>query len=424
MNPDERKNALKCVAGEGLSGTGMGLLGSVSVLPLLFSALGATEVEVGLLGSIFMAGWLLLQPLSLFLLGRRRRTKRFLLPWGFFCAVPTYLGAGAAVYFLGTGRPRLCGVVVLVLLAVRVLGGGMAMPFWLDWQAMVFRRDIRGRVIGMMVGAFTLGGALAALVAGRAVECLSFPSNYSLLFLIASLFFVVSLGSFWMVREPDSLSAPYIPLKTADLFRRFARSLSDRNFRSYLIGRVLMTLGAGGAAFYAVHFKAAAGGGVAAATVIKLSSLLFLAQCAVSYPLGRLGDRAGHKVGVVVGAVAQVGAISVAYLGRGAVACGVTFALVGISWAAVWISHVNMLFETCPHDSRVAHITLSSMVLGPVLVLVPVGTGLLMRHVGMGPGIGLTLIPTLLGVGWLALMVKEPRDIELGGRDFDAPATA
>ena len=36
----------------------------------------------------------------------------------------------------------------------------------------------------------------------------------------------------------------------------------------------------------------------------------------------------------------------------------------------------------------------------------------------------LLMIPTLLGVGWLALMVREPRHIELGGRDFDAPATA
>ena len=66
-----------------------------------------------------------------------------------------------------------------------------------------------------------------------------------------------------------------------------------------------------------------------------------------------------------------------------------------------------------PHDSRVAHITLSNMVLGPILALVPVGTGWLVDHVGVRTGIGLTLIPTVLGIAWLAMMVREPRDIEL-----------
>ena len=60
-----------------------------------------------------------------------------------------------------------------------------------------------------------------------------------------------------------------------------------------------------------------------------------------------------------------------------------------------------------------AHITVSNIVLGPALFLVPVATGLLVRQVGMHTGIGLTLIPTAAGIIWLTLMVKEPRDLEL-----------
>jgi MFS family permease len=205
-------------------------------------------------------------------------------------------------------------------------------------------------------------------------------------------------------------------LKPGDLFRRFGRSLGEVNFRRYLIGRILMTLGAGGAAFYAVHFQSEAGGGVPEPTVIKLSSLLMVGQCLVSYPLGRLGDRMGHKVGIVLGAFGQVAAIAVAFLGRGPMACGAAFILCGVAWAAAWVSHINMLFETCPHDSRVAHITLSNMVLGPVLALVPMGTGWLVEAVSVRTGIGLTLVPTLLGVLWLALMVREPRHVELDRR--------
>ena len=78
MNSQERLNALRCTAGEGLFGAGMGLVAPISALPLLLKSLGASEIEVGLLGSISWAGWILLQPLGLFLFARRRRTKRHL----------------------------------------------------------------------------------------------------------------------------------------------------------------------------------------------------------------------------------------------------------------------------------------------------------------------------------------------------------
>ncbi|MHC5034480.1 MAG: MFS transporter [Planctomycetota bacterium] len=424
MDAVERRNARKCVVGEGLFGTGIGFLSSVSVLPLLLKSLGASEIEIGLLGSIFWAGWVLLQPLGLLLFAQRRRTKRFLVPWSLACSVPTYLAMGLVVYFLGPTRPRLVSTLLLILLGVRVLSAGMVFPFWQEWQATIFRRDIRGRVIGLMAAVANLGATLSALAAAMVVDALVFPRNYSLLFGLSIVFFIVSLTFHASVREPAAMSAPYDGLRRRDLFRRFAHSLSEKNFRNYLIGRLLMTLGAGAAAFYAVHFKGAEGGGLPEATVIRLGALLGVALFLASYPLGRLGDRAGHKVGVVVGACAQMGAIGVAFLGRGAVACGVTFALAGVAWSAAWVSHMNMLFETCPHDSRVAHITLSNVVLGPMLWVVPVATGWAMTYVGMRTGIGLTLIPTLLGVAWLAIVVKEPRDIEITGTNPDTPAEA
>ncbi|MCK4374700.1 MAG: hypothetical protein KAX19_05200, partial [Candidatus Brocadiae bacterium] len=67
---------------------------------------------------------------------------------------------------------------------------------------------------------------------------------------------------------------------------------------------------------------------------------------------------------------------------------------------------------------------LSNIVLGPILWLVPVATGWMIGHVGMRTGIGLTLIPTLLGIAWLALVVREPRAIALGRQNRDAAEAA
>ncbi len=414
MLPEERSNARRCVSGEGLFGAGMGLVAPVTVLPLLLTSLGASDFQLGLAGSIALAGWVLLQPVGFLLFGRRRRSKRFLVPWSLAFCVPTYLGMAALVYFLGPVRPRLCAALLLAVFAVRVLGAGATTPFWFEWQATIFRREIRGRVIGMISAASGIGGCLALVAAGRAQDGLPFPLNYSLLFVGAVFCFVAALAVLATVREPASFGDSYEPPMVRDLFRRFAHSLGEKNFRSYLVGRILMTMGGGALAFYAVYFESPEGGGLSKGLITTLAVSLMIAHGVASISLGRWGDRVGHKGGVVVGATAQLASIAVAFLGRGAIACAVCFLLTGIAWAAGWVSHVNMLFETCPHDSRIAHITVSNLVLGPVLFLVPMATGWMMEHVAdRTVGIGLTLIPTVLGVLWLSLVVKEPRDMQI-----------
>jgi MFS family permease len=417
MNGTERANAVKCATAEGLFGMGLGFVAVVTVLPLLMKSLGASDFEVGLAGSIGMAGYGMLQPVSMLLFGGRRRTKRFLVSWSFSFVAPTYLAMAAVVLLLAPQQPRLCSMLLLALLAVRVFGGGASAPFWFDWQAAIFPQDIRGRVIGMMAGASALGFSAAAYAAGMAHGRLPFPVNYSVLFVVAVVFFALGLGVYAQVREPDSVGAPAQGLRPRELFGRFGHSLSDANFRSYLAGRILLVLGSGASAFYAVHFNSPEGGGIAADTVVKLGMFIAIPQVAASYLLGRLGDRVGHKSGVVIGAAAQLASIAAAFLGRGTAACVLSFVFLGIAGSAAWVSNLNFLLETCPHDNRVAHITLTSTILQPLFFLVPMGTGWMMENLAhRATGIGLTLVPTLLGVAWLAFVLKEPRDVDLTAR--------
>ncbi|MHC5034479.1 MAG: MFS transporter, partial [Planctomycetota bacterium] len=408
MRPDERANALKGVACDGLHGIGVGLVAALTVMPLLFRLLGAGAVELGVLYSVATAGFILGQPLGLFVLGRRRRTKAFLVPWIFCCWVPTHLALGVIVYFLGPTQAFSCRVIVLALVALMTLTDGMIIPIWIDWQGALFRRASRGRAMGMIVGAWAIGNSAGALAAGTLNELLPFPLNYSLLFVWAAMFFVLSVCFLTLIREPARITDDRRTRRTADLFRFLGQSLRQGNFRSYLASRILLTVGSGAAAFFAVHFRSSDGGGLTEGTVIKLGAIVALSQGVSSYVLGGIGDRAGHKKALTIGYVAQLLAIAVAYVGRGWLACGSAFVALGVSISSAWVSHNNMLFETCPHESRVAHITLSSIVLGPFVALIPVATGWLMEHVGIRNGIGLTLIPTALGILWLLVGVKEP----------------
>jgi len=85
----------------------------------------------------------------------------------------------------------------------------------------------------------------------------------------------------------------------------------------------------------------------------------------------------------------------------------------GLAFAANSVSHQNMIFETCPHDNRIAHITLSNLILSPFLPAAPPATGWLIDHIGMTNGIAVCLLPTIAGTLWIMLMVRDPRHVVL-----------
>lgn len=206
-----------------------------------------------------------------------------------------------------------------------------------------------------------------------------------------------------------------------ELLNRFAMSLNDSNFVHYLVGRLLLTAGGVAVAFFAVHFQSEAGGGLAEASIIGLGAFVVLPQGVSSYWLGRIGDRRGHRWGVVLGAFAQVASIAAAVAGRGAMACLACFFLLGIASAAGVVSHQNFIYETCPHDNRVAHITLSNLVLSPLIVLMPIGAGALIGRVGMIRGMGVCWLISVLGAFYMLLLVDEPRMLLLGQRRKKLP---
>ena len=421
MSGQERGNVARCTACESCFGLALNLVAPMTALPLLLGYLGAGQVLLGLSYSIASAGWFLLQVPALVVFGRRRRTKRYLIPFSAAVCLPTYAGLAAVVFLLVHTHPTLCSYLILLIFAVRIMGGGMNTPIWFDWQARLFRQEIRGHAIGFIAGGSAVGACVAAVVAGRLQAWMGFVDSYPLLFIGAGVLSLTGLSVLWFVREPDHATAPAPELQVRDLVQRFGASWREANYRSYLIGRIILTMGGGAAAFYAVHFNTPEGGAVPADRVVTLGLCLFAVH-AVSGPLlGRLGDHAGHKGGIILGALSQCGAIAVAFWGRGWLACAVCFALQGVANASAWVSHTNMLFETCPHDSRVAHLTLSNLLLMPFAFFIPILTGVLVHMLGYRTGLGLTLVPTVAGTVWLLLVVKEPRTVELLRNEGSGP---
>ncbi len=413
-NPSqERRNAARYGLGEGIWGLGSGLVSLLTVLPLLLRRLGATPVELGILFAMGNGGILLTQVLGTYLFQHGRGKKRFLVRAHLFIVLPYCAVTGAVVFFLSESHPALARTLILSVFILHILCLGAIVPIWLDWVAELFRVEARGRAMGLGAAAFAIGATMGAGAAALIRHALPFPADFVLLFAFCVPVFGLSLLAFGFVKEDPEHHVPRPRASAKELKDRLLHSLADQNFRNYLVARIMMMIGVGAWAFFAVHFKSPSGGQVSGALIIAFDGIRTLSQAVSGYLLGRIGDRSGHKFGIVLGQSAYMVAVAVAVVFKGPVACAVCFALLGVAFSANLVSHNNMIYETCPHDNRAVHITLGNVATCPFLILAPLVTGVLVVHLGMVAGMAVCLIPTGLGVMWTLFRVKDPRAIAL-----------
>jgi MFS family permease len=190
---------------------------------------------------------------------------------------------------------------------------------------------------------------------------------------------------------------------------KFIRSLQDSNFRYFLGARLLTVLGFSMVPLVAVFFCRPEGGGVNPGTLVSCGAAITVGLAAGNLGLGYLGDHRGHRVGLLVGIICQMVALSVLLMIPGIWGCLIFYFFAGISNASGWVSHYNLLFETCPHDHLGAHITIGNLALGGVGILAPLLAGLIAETFGLRPLFALSLAISAGAFLWLWVLVRDPR---------------
>jgi MFS family permease len=403
-----RRNALALGADYALFLVGLSLISHHTILPAFARYLGAPNVVIGAIPATMTAGWLL--P-SLFAAGHTESLPRklpFVLRWTAVERLPPLLLAVVAAV-IAPVAPGLAVALMLVLLLVLCGIGGVLMPAWMDIVARAIPTEVRGRFFGASSLLAGIGGLAGSAATGWALARWEAPASFAVCFLAAFVCFVASFAAFLLVREPAPAAAPARPVPLAEYLRRVPRLVRDNaNLGRYLVARAVTTVGAMASGFFAVF---ALNAWEASDRWAAVYTAAFLAgQVVANLALGWLADRSGHRLVLLVGAAAMLGANLAALLATSLSAFGVVLALSGVHQAAVSLSGHNVLIEFAPTPGeRPTYVGLGTTAQAPVTIAAPLAAGVLADGLGFPLVFALAAAGSLVGLVLLGGFVRDPR---------------
>ncbi len=414
MNSLDKRNTIFSVTGETLLGFGTCLVAPSTILALLLRKYHAGETMIGSLYGIEWAGGLVPQILGLYIFTSLARRKKQLMLWTVLVIAPFLILMGLMCRAADHVPPAVFRWAMLFGAVGYMAGWGVVGGVWSDWWAHVYSREVRGTVTGLAWGFGSLAGVAASLFSGWLLKHSAEVAMYSNIYLLGGTF--LALAWLLLYRIDDSAvrtaeGSP--PITTRLLLDRFKSSIKDTNFRNFIIGRLFTMAGFCIMPLIAVNFASARGGKLSEATIVTLSACLTAGAAVANVFLGLLGDRYGHRLGILLGTIMQIPTLLVLLIIPGRLGCLLAYAGAGICIGSAIVSFNNMLFETCPHDHGPAHITIGSLLVGLGTIVFSLVGGRMAEIFGLSVFFGLCLVTSIIAFLWTWLRVREPRDINL-----------
>ena len=384
---------------------GIAFMSASTIVPLFVSKITQNPLIIGLVVMVAQASWYAPQLFTAGPTERLDRKKPVVVNLGFFLErVPVWLLPIAAL--MAAQAPELALVLFVIGYAWHGLGAGMIGPAWQDLLARCFPVARRGRIFGITTFIGTGAGAIGAIFSGWLLKTYAYPVNFAYIFLIAAAAITVSWAFIALTREPVRVE-PRTDAASASVWRRLRQVLAqDENFRAYLTARMLLVVGAMGSAF--ITIAAVQRWSVPDSTVGIYTALLLVGQTVGNLLSGLLADRAGHKVAMELGALAQVFAFTLAWLSPSPAVYYVVFVLLGYSIGVNIVSGILITLEFSTPDRRPTYIGIGNTAVGIASAVAPLLGGWI-ATLGYGPLFAVGAGVTTLALFMLRYAVRDPR---------------
>ncbi|MEA3340612.1 MAG: MFS transporter [Chloroflexota bacterium] len=381
-----------------------------TVMPALIGQLTDSAPIIGLVSTVFTGGWLLPQLAAARHINDKPLKKPYLLAG---LGGRVFLGVIAAALWTALPRyPASMLILFFTCLGLFATADGFISVAWFDILARAIPLKQRGRLMGMaqfIIGVAGIGvGALVGLILTRR----PFPSNYALLFTLASVTLVPSVIALILLREPppDNVSQ-----ETSDQAKEnwWKLLVNDRAFRNLMICRISAGMMGLATSFYVMHAvdvllmpQSIIGDFVVAQTVTRI-----IASIVLGWISERWGPRYVIRIGSAAAAAGPLFALVVHLAGSDWLIWAYPFVYVALAIVnSAWmLGFFNYLLEIAPDGMRPAYVGLGNTLMG-ALMLAPMAGGWLLEATSYTALFGITTV--IVAIGFAFTLKLKPAQSE------------
>ena len=391
----------------GMFGVALGFASFSTILPLFVASMTNSATLIGLVPAIHATGWLLPQLFTANQTARLRRYKRTVLMTTIHERIPFWDSHWS--HFLPKIGVQAGLVITFLLLSWQGLGGGFTANSWTSMISKIMPPEIRGTFFGVQAAVANLMISIAAVGAGYLLNWFNSSLGFMVCFLIACLFFTLSWLALSMTREPSDFEK-VIDDNPPPFWEGAGRILKrDANFNWFLAARTLSQFATMGFAFYIVYalrrFQ------MNEVTAGYLTATLTISQTVANAGMGWLGDRVGHRLMLIIGAVSATLSSLLAWFAPSLAWFFPIFVLSGFANVSIWTNGMTMTVDFCGENERPFYIGLAQTLSAPATIIAPLIGGWIADIQGFVSTFALSTILSVVMMGVLVFLVKEPRKI-------------
>ncbi len=398
-------------------GLALGFASFLTIIPLFLNRLTSSAILIGLVPAIHSVGWQLPQLFIAHRVSKMRRCLPMVLQMTIHERLP-FLGMAIIAWFLPSIGPKIALVLTFAMLIWQGLGGGFSATPWQSMIGKIIPARDRGFFFGFQAAAMNLLLSVSAIAAGFLLQSDDSPRGFALCFFLASLALIVSYIFIALTREPESPPSAEETSQNAFWKASWAILRRDRNFRWFLVVRLLSQLSVMAFSFYTVY--AVRSHNMSDAVAGLMMGVFTVGQIIANPIMGRLGDRWSHPSVMKIGALAASSSALVAWLAPGLAWFALVYVLAGLANVAIWTIGLAIILEFGAESERPVYIGLSNTLIAPVTILAPILGGWLADTVGFGVTFLLSAVCGLLTALVLHTLLRDPRHIEIGDRQLEA----
>ncbi|MCA9985350.1 MAG: MFS transporter, partial [Anaerolineales bacterium] len=387
---------------------GASFISSTTIVPLFVNKLTDSPFLIGLVAVIAQGAFYAPQLLTAPYVERLPRKKPVVVNVGLLTERLPMLILIVAAMLAGRYAP-LALLLFFLGYAWHYIGAGMIAVAWQEMIARIFPVDRRGRYFGTSTFIGAGSGALAASASSWLLEQYAFPTNFVILFSIATVGIFLSWIFIALTREPVT-PPEETGVNRHNYWAELPRILrQDHNYRRFLVARLTLGLGNLGSGFVTV--AAISKFAVRDGTVGQYTVVILIGQTLSNLVLGLLADKYGHKRSLEIAALSAMAAAAIAWLAPGPNWYFLVFFLLGITFGGTVVSGLLIALEFSSPEKRPTYIGLTNSSVGLISAIAPL-LGAALAKVSFDLLFGLACVINVVAFLLFHFRVLEPRDLE------------